>query len=157
MLQNRINALSPYFKSMEITNGTLIIRVIFEDKWGVYPSSDDRVKVAKSDEIPNEWFYYADYEIVPINEVFDLIEDTIQMNRSAERKLDMLSERFEELKTLFATESLERLETLRFVLDDITEKPKKKKTSNKKKAPKEELDSQVAVTENNNEEVTVTA
>ena len=156
MLQSRINALSPYFKSMEITNGTLIVRVQFEDKWGVYPSQDERVKVAKSEEVHNEWFYYCDYEIVPINEVFDLIEETITMNRSAERKLEMLAERFEELKTLFATESLERLQTLKFVLDDEKPIKVKKKTSKKKREETlVEMESQVVA--ETNEGVTVTA
>lgn len=161
MLQKRISSLSPYFRGMEITNGTLIVKVLYEDKWGAYPSEDDRVKIAKSEEIPNEWFYYADYEVVPMDEVFNLIEETIHMNKSAEKKLELLSQRFEELKTLFATESLERLETLHFVLDAEPKSKSKRKISTKKKKVNkesekvEEIESQVTIQENNEELIVV--
>lgn len=160
MLQKRISGLSPYFRGMEITNGTLIVKVLYEDKWGAYPSEDERVKIAKSEEMPNEWFYYADYEVVPMDEVFNLIEETIHMNKSAEKKLELLSQRFEELKTLFATESLERLETLHFVLDaEPKTKTKRKSSPKKKKVNKEsekiEMENQITVEENNEELIVV--
>lgn len=160
MLQKRISGLSPYFRGMEITNGILIVKVLYEDKWGAYPSEDERVKIAKSEEMPNEWFYYADYEVVPMDEVFNLIEETIHMNKSAEKKLELLSQRFEELKTLFATESLERLETLHFVLDaEPKTKTKRKSSPKKKKVNKEsekiEMENQITVEENNEELIVV--
>lgn len=136
MLQKRIEKLHPYFQSMEITNGTLIVKVLFENKWGTYPSQDERVKVAPSQEVPNEWFYYADYSVVPMEEVFDLIDETIEMNRSAAMKIELLSAKFEELKLLFSKEPLERLQTLTFTMKDVvkSKSTSKRKTSRKPKA-----------------------
>ena len=141
MLHKRIDKISPYFQGMEITNGVLIVKVIFEEKWGTFPSEDERVKVAASQEVANEWFYYADYSVVPMDEVFDLIEETIAMNKSAAAKLELLSTKFEELKLLFSKEPLEKLLTLEFVMKDITPKKnaKKKTRSKKRKSDVEQI------------------
>ena len=135
MLHKRIDKIATYFQGMEITNGVLIIKVIFEEKCGTFPSENERVKVAPSQEVANEWYYYADYSVVPMDEVFDLIEETIEMNRSAAAKLELLSTKFEELKILFSKEPLERLLTLEFTMKDVAPKKptKKKNTSIKKK------------------------
>lgn len=129
MLQERINKISQYFRSMEMTNGIIIIKVQYNNKWGVYPSDDNKIKVAKSEDTPNEWFYYGNFSEVTIDDIFDLIENTIEMNLSAAAKLELLNNKFEELKNLFATESLERLSTLKFVLSNKKSYRKNKKTA----------------------------
>lgn len=128
MLQERINKISQYFRSMEMTNGVIIIKVQYNNKWGVYPSDDNKIKVAKSEETTNEWFYYGNFNDITVDDIFDLIENTIEMNLSAAAKLELLNSKFEELKNLFATESLERLSTLKFVLSNKKSYRKNKKT-----------------------------
>lgn len=130
MLQERINKISQYFRSMEMTNGIIIIKVQYNNKWGVYPSDDNKIKVAKSEDTPNEWFYYGNFNDITVDDIFDLIENTIEMNLSAAAKLELLNSKFEELKNLFATESLERLSTLKFVLSNKKSYRKNKKTVN---------------------------
>lgn len=142
MLQERINKISQYFRSMEMTNGIIIIKVQYNNKWGVYPSDDNKIKVAKSEDTPNEWFYYGNFNDITVDDIFDLIENTIEMNLSAAAKLELLNSKFEELKNLFATESLERLSTLKFVLSN-----KKSYRKNKKTVTTENIDKK----ENNNE------
>lgn len=129
MLQERINKISQYFRSMEMTNGIIIIKVQYNNKWGVYPSDDNKIKVAKSEDTQNEWFYYGNFNDVTVDDIFDLIENTIEMNLSAAAKLELLNNKFEELKNLFATESLERLSTLKFVLSNKKNYRKNKKTA----------------------------
>lgn len=129
MLQERINKISQYFRSMEMTNGIIIIKVQYNNKWGVYPSDDNKIKVAKSEDTPNEWFYYGNFNDITVDDIFDLIENTIEMNLSAAAKLELLNSKFEELKNLFATESLERLSTLKFVLSNKKSYRKNKKTA----------------------------
>ena len=128
-LQDRFKNNAAYFRGMEVINNTLIIKVQYQPKWGVFPSEDETIKVAKSEEVPNEYFYYADYMTVTIDSVFDLIEATIEMNLSAAAKIELLNEKFEELKQLFASESLERLQTLTFTMKEPKRKTSKKKTS----------------------------
>lgn len=159
MLQERIKKNEEYFKGMEIVNGVVIVKVQYNDKWGAYPSSDSeqKIKVAKSEEIPNEWFYYADYTYTIIDEIFDLIEETIEMNLSALERLHLFNQRMEELKQIFANESLDKLKTLSF--NFIEEKKSKKKRNGKKmpitNAKQDELTSPILVQENNEEKVEV--
>lgn len=128
-LQDRLKNNASYFRGMEVVNNLLIVKVQYQPKWGVFPSEDETIKVAKSEEVPNEWFYYADYATVTIDDIFDLIESTVEMNLSAVAKIELLNAKFEELKLLFAAEPLEKLETLTFVMKE----PKiKRKTVNKK-------------------------
>lgn len=129
-LNERIKKNEKYFKGMEIIANTVIIKVQYGDKWGAYPSSDETIKIAKSEENVNEWYYYGDYTFSIIDEIFDLIEETIEMNLAAIERLDLFNQKMEELKDLFANESLPRLKTLTFVLQDIN-KPKYKKRKKK--------------------------
>ena len=149
MLQDRINRISEYFQSMEIANNILVIKVLFKNRWGVFNSEDEDVKVCKSEEIANQYFYYADYLTVSVDKVFDLIEATIDMNISTEKKVNLLTEKVEELKSLFTTEPLEKLETLFFDFKEI--KKTKKKRSYKKKNTDNETTIEV-LDENNIEE-----
>lgn len=131
-LQDRIKNNASYFKGMEVISNTLIIKVQYPHKWGTFPSEDESIRVAKSEEVPNEWFYYADYMTTTIDDVFDLIEATVEMNLSAAAKIELLNEKFEELKHIFATEPLERLRTLMFTMKEIKTSSKGKKKGTKK-------------------------
>ena len=93
MLQDRIKKNAKYFRGMEMTNGILIVKVLYEDKWGVYPKEDESVKVAKSTELPNEWYYYGDFDVITFDDVFDLIEETVEMNINAAKKIDLLNQK----------------------------------------------------------------
>lgn len=139
-LQDRIKKNAKYFRGMEMENGFLIVKVLYEDKWGVYSREDESVKVAKSTEINNEWYYYGDFDVITFDDVFDLIEETIEMNLSAIAKIELLNEKFNELKTIFATEKLEKLKTLYFAFDEVINKPKRK--YNKKKKDKEIIENE---------------
>lgn len=163
MLQDRIKKNAKYFRGMEMTNGILIVKVLYEDKWGVYPKEDESVKVAKSNEIANEWYYYGDFDIITFDDVFDLIEETVEMNINAAKKIELLNQKFEELKNIFATESLQKLETLYFAFEEVKKPSKPKRKYNKKK--KEEIIENVTETneviteivdETNYENVTIT-
>lgn len=160
-LQDRIKDNAKYFRGMEMTNGILIVKVLYEEKWGVYPKDDESVKIAKSTELPNEWYYYGDFDVITFDDVFDLIEETVEMNINAAKKIQLLNQKFEELKQIFATENLQKLETLYFGFNE-TVKSKPKRKYNKKK--KEEINTteevveipSEVVDENNYENVEVT-
>lgn len=133
MLQERIKNNIDYFRGMEMTNGITVIKVAYKDRWGAYPTEDDSIKVAKSDTVANEWFYYADTDSVDIEKIFDLIEETVEMNSTVTFKLELLSEKINELKQLFSKTSLTKLQTLQFVMDEnVKEKPKKRKYTKRK-------------------------
>ena len=157
MLQERIKKNEVYFRGMEIVNNTAIIKVLYGEKWGAYPSPDEKIKVAKSEEVPNEWFYYSDYTYTVIDEIFDLIEETIDMNLSAIERLGLFNQKMEELKELFANEPLSKLKTLTFHFEEEKPKRNKKKKVVKLEEPivEEELQSEVVCKVENNEEINV--
>jgi 1,2-phenylacetyl-CoA epoxidase catalytic subunit len=155
-LQERIKKNEVYFRGMEIVNNTAIIKVLYGEKWGAYPSPDEKIKVAKSDEVPNEWFYYSDYTYTVIDEIFDLIEETIDMNLSAIERLGLFNQKMEELKELFANEPLPKLKTLTFHFEEEKSKRNnRKKKKNKEEIPTDEIKSEVVYEVENNEEINV--
>lgn len=139
MLQDRIKSNAEYFRGMEIRNGIVIVKVLYKDRWGAYPSNDEKIKVAKSDEVPNEYFYYGDFPDISFDDVFDLIENTIEMNLNAIAKIELLNAKFEELKNIFATESLDKLKTLYFAFENVKPSKPKRKYNKKKKENNENI------------------
>ena len=140
MLQDEILKLGEYFQSIEYYGKALIVKVKFPPKWSVFPSEDNEIKPATGD-VEGVYFYYGDSEKgVKLEDIFNLINKTIAMNKSVVLKIELLKTKIAELKELFANTSLEELKTLKFVFD----KPKKKR--NYKRKNKEEI------TEENNDE-----
>lgn len=134
MIQDKINEIKPYFKSLESYNDALIVRVQFPQKWRVFPSDDGLIKPAPSDKMPNEFFYYGDSGKVSLEDIFDFIKSTAIVNQSLEEKIRLLKIKIEELKKLFETTPLEALKTLTFAMETKAAKPKRKYTKRKKKA-----------------------
>lgn len=131
MLQDKINEIKPYFKSLESYNDALIVRVQFPSKWVVFPSDDGLIKPAPSDNAAHEFFYYGDVNKVSLEDIFDFIKNTIEINESMEIKAKMLVEKVNELKKLFEEKSLDEIKTLQFTFGKV-QKPKRKYTRKKK-------------------------
>lgn len=137
-VEDYILKIGEYFEGIERYNDALIVRVKLPERWGTYPSSDERIKVAASEEVPNEYYYYGSSNDVNLEDIFQLILETIQMNKDVLLKIELLKEKVQELKDLFDTKPLEELKTLKFV----TEQPKKTKAKRKytKKKKVEEIE-----------------
>ena len=136
MLQDKINEIKPYFKSLESYNDALIIRVQFPDKWAVFASDDGLIKPAPSENKAHEFFYYGDAKKVSLEDIFDFIKNTIEVNKSIEIKAKLLVQKANELQKLFETTPLEQLKTLKFTFE-TPKKPKRKYTKKKKDNIKE--------------------
>lgn len=134
MLQNKIELIKPYFRSLETYNDALIIRVQFPKNWAVFPSDDGKIKAAQSDQKAYEYFYYGDSNKVSLDDIFDFIKETIEVNQSIEEKAKLLVEKTKELQELFETTPLEKLKTLNFVMEDIKKTKAKRKYTRRKKA-----------------------
>lgn len=148
MLQDRIKKNIEYFRGIEVIEDKVIIKVQYGDRWGAFPSKDNKIKVAKSESSVDEWFYYAQADEVEFDEIFDLIEQTIEMNLNAYIKLELLTKKIEELKEIFSSTSLKKLETLKFVMDEIVDKPKKRKYTRRKKDVVENIENKEDKIEN---------
>lgn len=138
MLKDRINDIKEYFIGMEVTNGTSILKVKYPHKWGVFPNQENTIQVTREEESDeNTYYYYADYETVPFEQMFSLVEETAKMNINAQKKITLLHDKFEELKELFASNDYEVLENLKFELGKP--KPKRKPRRKAKPKPSEEI------------------
>lgn len=126
MLQSRIKNLIEYFKGIEINNNLIIVRIVYPNNWKAYPN--DNINVVRSEDDNTLWYYYADVNDVDIDKIFDLIEETINANKSAEEKIQLLREKVSELKELFSNESLDKLKTLEFTFNSKSKTNKKRKT-----------------------------
>ena len=146
-----MNDMKPYFRGIEMYNEALIVRVVLPPKWRAYNSNDGRIKAAPSENVANEYYYYANSENTTYEDIFDLIEETIKANNDIVLKMKLLRDKGEELKELFSRLPYEELVTLKFVTEKPKEdKPKRKYTKKKKEAEKVQEQPQ---TETNDEEV----
>ncbi len=145
-LQDRMTNMKPYFRGIEMYNDGLIVKVAFPSKWRVYGSLDERIKVAQSDNGNGEFFFYANSNEATYDNIFDLIEEVIRVNQETALKLQLLKDKIEEMKNLFAENDYDRLSTLQFVMDKGTGKEKKGKKGKGKKTDKP-LEASTEVTE----------
>lgn len=154
MLQERIKRIAQYFRGIEMTGGLFIVKVQYKDKWAAYPTQDkETIRVAKSDEEPNVWFYYAQADSIDMEMIFDLIDETIEMNESVRLKIELLKSKVEELKQLFDSEPLSKLERLEFTFAEEKKTKSKRKYNKKAKETNEEIKSSINAKYNELEEV----
>lgn len=134
MLQDEIMKLGDYFRGIEYFNDALIVKVNFPPRWQVYPSVDGNIKPAKSEKAIGEYFYYGDMNKVSLDDIFAIIKETIEANKDAELKIQLLNDKVNELKELFKRETYEKLSKLVFVIEEEQKekKPKRKYTKKKK-------------------------
>jgi hypothetical protein len=153
MLQDRIIENQNYFLGVSVAENYMVMKVKFPEKWGVFKSTNPPIEVSKSqEEGENVYIYYGLMAKVTVDDLFDLLEDTVKQNVEALRKIELLQKKFDELKDLFARENIHRLEKLQFVIPknevnelipDLngTEKKKRKYNKKKKEAATDELPS----------------
>ena len=133
MLQDEIMKLGDYFRGIEYYNDALIVKVNFPPRWQVYPSKDGNIKPAKSEKSQGEYYYYGDMNKVSLDDIFGVIKETIEANKDAELKIQLLNDKANELKELFKTTPYEKLLGLKFVIEEPkAEKPKRKYNKKKK-------------------------
>ena len=149
MLQDEIMKLGDYFRGIEYFNDALIVKVNFPPRWQVYPSADGNIKPAKSEKSQGEYYYYGDMNKVSLDDIFGIIKETIDANKDAELKIQLLNSKMAELEDVFRKNPYEKLLNLKFIIEEVKqEKPKRKYTKKKKK---EEITTEPVVEETNEE------
>jgi len=150
MLQDEIMKLGDYFRGIEYFNNALIVKVNFPPRWQVYPSVDGNIKPAKSEKSIGEYFYYGDMNKVSLDDIFAIIKETIEANKDAELKIQLLNDKVNELKELFKRETYEKLSKLVFVIEkeQKEKKPKRKYTKKKKTEEENKLNESTSVLDN---------
>lgn len=155
-LQDRMVDMKPYFKGIEMYNEALIVKVMFPEKWKPYDSSDGRIKATRSENVPNEVYYYANSEDTTYDDIFDFVEETIKANQDIILKVKLLRDKVEELKDMFSTHTYDELTTLKFVFGDVKRPQGRRKYARKEKEPQSENKVDSEESENNGEETEAT-
>ena len=128
MFQDKINKYIQYFRGLDIKSNIIIIKVQFLEKWVTSEYKDETIKVAASEKIPNEWFFYGNVTETTIDKIFDFVEETIKFNLDLEKKKDLFEKKKKELVNLFSQYDVEQLSDLKFVIGKRKgRKPKKDK------------------------------
>ena len=133
-INDRIEKIKPYFMVFNISaeEDAAYVVVKFPSTWTV-PDTKALLETYKVQTAPMENGMCFATEIKNGAEcVFDAIDYIVEFNKRIEERRGLLQEKLEEFKKLFATESLDRLKTLKFVFDDTK---KVKRTTKKADKP----------------------
>lgn len=109
-LNEHLMRLSEYKIGFNIYEGTVIISVIYPNKWTVLQSEDTSIQMTKDGDRD---YYYVSLD-TDIEKIFSLIDETIRYNKEVEAKALLFKEKISELKKVFLEEELETLKTLEF-------------------------------------------
>jgi hypothetical protein len=141
---NRIQELNEYRPIIKYQDGSVILIIKFNKNWRILKPIDDKIAYAPDDKKEGVHWYVSN--IVDSDKLFDLIEETIVINKEMEKKMSLYKTMVNQLQELFLSDiTYDKLLTLRFTYDDESKRKKKKKNSQK-----EEI---VETVENNKNEI----
>lgn len=138
-----LGTIQQYFKNLQQVNKCWYILIEVPDNWIVYPSEDKRILVTEYKLKANEqqksgvkkYWYCSTNEEVKISEIVSLIKEMVRLNIEAIKKMNLLKDKFEELKAIFRNleYSYETLLQLKFTINgkEITETSEVEDESNK--------------------------
>lgn len=133
-LQERMLNMKPYFRGVEMYNDALIVKVVMPSKWKVFGTEDEKIKVAPSDSVEGEYFFYANINESSYDEMFDVVEYVIKTNLEMGLKMELLKDKINELKEIFSNTEYDKLKSIKIVFDEEKAKPKPQRKSRTKKA-----------------------
>lgn len=128
--QDRIIELQEYRPDIMYKDGAFILKIRFNKNWRIIQPKDDSVAYSKDEGIADmHWFVST---IEDSDKVFDLVDETILVNKEYEKKANLYKEKVKELQSLFLSDiGYDRLKLIRFVMEDKETKPKGKKAQSK--------------------------
>lgn len=127
--EKSLKDLSCYNISFEIKEGYYHVSLVFKENWEIV-SDNDLISIVNRN---GRTHYIGATDSVTIDDIFKLINSTIDYNIDLELKLELFKETTQKLQELFANEKLEVLKTIQF---KVTRKKEKAKTETPKKEVK---------------------
>lgn len=128
-MQKRIDKIKEYFKELNISGNIIYITVVFPPKWAISELLEENFKVKVVPRQDGQGIYFFTDLTNGFDKLFDAIDYTIEFNKQAQEKIELLMYKIEELKELFNNEDISTLKTLKFSYKkkNITAPNKKKK------------------------------
>ena len=128
--QDRIRDLQDYRPDIMYKDGAFILKIRFNKNWQIIQPKDESVAYSKDETVQDLHWYVSTIE--DSDNVFDLIEETITVNKEFEKKATLYKEKVKELQDLFLSDiSYDKLKTIQFVIPEKETKTKPKKTLTK--------------------------
>lgn len=121
-IQKTFDALQPYVVGIRYVEGVPVVDAVFKDGWSV--PQEQLIKAVKADETLNYFIVYSEAQNIGIDELLAFVSKTIKLNQEREKKHELLRLKFDELKTLFKQNSLEKLNRLVFTFSEEDLVPK---------------------------------
>lgn len=160
--EKRLKELNDYNISFEIKQGYYHIALTYEEGWNIIVPENEAIYLEERNGV---YHYIASMDSVKIEDIFNVIDSTIEYNMDLQKKLLLFKQKTEELQNLFANEDLEKLQTIQFVFPDKVKKETKKKSKTKtekkekaskktKEKPKKMEKEETKITENVIEKIT---
>lgn len=140
--QDRIKELQDYRPDIMYKDGAFILKIKFKKNWQIIqPKNMEEVAYSKDDNIEGLHWYVSTIE--DSDKIFDLIDETISINKEFEKKSGLYKEKVKELQELFLSDiSYDKLKTIQFVIPD-----KEPKSKHKKGIAKTQKEKQAGLTE----------
>jgi len=125
--QDRIKDLQDYRPDIMYKDGAFVLKIRFKKNWQIIKPRDENVVAYSKDDNVEDLHWYVS-TIEDSDKIFDLIDETIAINKEFEKKSSLYKEKVKELQELFLSDiSYDKLKTIQFVIPDKETKQKPKK------------------------------
>jgi len=135
-VKDRIEKLKPYFVSFNVIADEdaayILLRFPLESRWTIPDQTALKENYKVEIAARNEGYYFMTEMCNGTDCIFDAAEYVITFNKNVEERKSLLNDKIKELTNIFATETLDNLKKLSFVIPNKEEKTVK----NNKKAEK---------------------
>jgi hypothetical protein len=116
-IQKTLDSLQPYVIGIRYSQGLPLVDTVFKDGW-VLPESKT-IKKAKGNDELNYHMIYSDSSTITIDDLLEYVSVVIKVNQEKEKKQELLKIKVDEMKKLFRTLPLFKLQQLKFTFEEI--------------------------------------
>jgi len=125
-LAEKLAPVGAYVVDVMIKQGYNMVKVTYPSGWIATPT--DKVSVEQIPNMPSTWLYWSENSKAGVEDIVDVVADTVVANNNRMLKERLFDSKVEELRKLFDQNGYEALAGLTFVI-----KPEKKKRGRKTK------------------------
>jgi len=111
---NRLEELQPYVIGIRFFGGMPVVEANFKDKWTIPESTV--IGRERIDENGTSFMFFSRQDGIGMTELLDYIEGIIELNIEREKESELFKIKIKELQKLFTTNTLTKLQNMRFVL-----------------------------------------
>jgi hypothetical protein len=116
-IQKTLDSLQPYVIGIRYSQGLPLVDTVFKEGWTL-PESQT-IKKAKGNDEMNYYMIYGETPSITIDNLLEYVGLVIKANQEKEKKQELLKIKFDEMKKLFKTLPLTKLQLLRFNFEEV--------------------------------------